>query len=316
MLNETLINPNLNKLHLLFQNEIAKYLDGDEIKKEYSEIVECYNCKSTEIANSFIINNFRHVRCKKCGLVYVNPRLKEQIAHNLYSEKFYEESYKLKIIPSIDYRKNILAANKFNQINKYFPKTGKVLDIGCGCGEVLSIFQEKGWDCLGVEFNEFASNYARDNFDLKVINNSIYEFNSLEKYDLIMMWGVLEHFFDPIKVLNKVYDILDDRGLLVLEVPSSDSVLVRYYEFNSKYVDRIIEGDRHIMLFSLQSFKEMTLKTGFHPINILSNGLDIATLNRLELNNLLNLDSINQIQELIDKSYQGDLLRGFFKKNV
>jgi len=314
MIDEKKINQNIDKLHIYFNKILEKYFENGKPIPKYFEQTSCYNCGSSGISNLFTVNRFTHVRCNNCHMVYINPRFKESIAHNLYNEKDYTEFYKIKLIPSIDYRRNVLAVNKYNQIMRFFDAPGKVMDIGCGLGEVLSVFKEKGWDSLGIEFNEFAANYSRTEFGLKVVNKSIYDFDSSEKYDLIMLWGVLEHFFEPGKVLDKAYELLNDDGLLVLEVPSADSVLVRYYERTMKSVDRIIEGDRHIMLFSLRSFKEMTEGAGFSPVEIISNGLDISTLNRLELGNTLNLSNINDLQKLLDDSMQGDLLRGFFKK--
>lgn len=316
MVDESKINPNLDRLYEHFNRVLGEYFEGEKPIPEYFEEVECYNCGSDEISNSFVVNRFRHVRCKNCGMVYVNPRLKESIIHDLYNKEPYTEFYKLKLIPSLDYRRNVLGINKYNQIAKYFTRPGKVLDIGCGLGELLSIFQKNDWDCTGLEFNKFAANYARQTFHLNVIDKSIYEFDAYDKQDLIMLWGVLEHLYDPVKILNKVHELLSNDGILVLEVPSADSVLVRYYEKTSKSVDRIIEGERHIMLFSIRSFIEMTTRAGFHPVEIQSNGLDISTLNRLELNNGLNLLQVNELQVLLDCSLQGDLLRGFFKKGV
>ena len=316
MIDESKINPNLDKLHQHFDGVLQKYFEGDKPIPKYFEEVKCYNCGSTEIITSFIVNRFRHVRCKNCNMVYVNPRLKDSIAHNLYNEKPYTEFYKIKLIPSIDYRRNVLAVNKFNQIAKYFDTPGKVLDIGSGLGEVLSVFQENNWDCTGIEFNEFAANYSRQTFGLNIIDKSVYNFDSSDKYEVIMLWGVLEHFYEPLQILKKVYKLLKDDGILLLEVPSADSVLVRYCEKTSQPVDRIIEGDRHIMLFSLQSFIEMSEKAGFSPMEILSNGLDISTLNRLGLNNKLDITQVNELQGLLDSSLQGDLLRGFFRRKV
>lgn len=316
MIDEKKINQNIDKLHIYFNKILEKYFENGKPIPKYFEETCCYNCGSSEISSSFTVNRFSHVRCKNCQMVYVNPRFKESFAHDLYNEDDYTEFYKIKLIPSIDYRRNVLAVNKYNQIMRFFDKPGNVLDIGCGLGEVLSVFQENEWDALGIEFNEFAANYSRKQFSLKVINKSIYDFDSSEKYDVIMLWGVLEHFFEPKRVLAKVYELLKDDGLLVLEVPCADSVLVRYYEMTSKSVDRIIEGDRHIMLFSLRSLNETTDEAGFLPVKIISNGLDISTLNRLELGNTLNLSQINELQQLLDDSMQGDLLRGFFKKKV
>ncbi len=315
MIEEAKINPNIEKLHQYFDTVIKKYFDGEVPKAQFFEEVKCYNCGSVETSTSFVVNRFRHVRCKNCGMVYVNPRLKETITHDLYNEPPYQEFYKIKLIPSIDYRKNILAVTKYQQIVQYTKKTGKILDIGCGLGEVLSVFKENDWDCLGIEFNEFAAGYAKEKFHLNIVNKSIYDFDTSEKYDVVMLWGVLEHFYNPTRILKKIHEILTDDGILVIEVPSADSVLVRYYERTQHVVDRIIEGDRHIMLFSVRGFIEMLEKTGFQPKSIVTNGLDISTINRLELKNSLDLNQVNVLQEKLDISLQGDLLRGFFSKN-
>jgi len=316
MIDESKINPNLDKLHQHFDSVLEKYFKGTEPVPEYFEDVNCYNCGSTEIITSFVVNRFRHVRCKNCNMVYVSPRLKSSIVDTLYNEKAYTEFYKIKLIPAIDYRRNVLAVNKYNQIAQYFSKPGKVLDIGSGLGEVLSVFQEHNWDATGIEFNEFAASYSRETFGLNIVNRSIYDFDLSEKYDVIMLWGVLEHLSEPLQILKKAHELLENDGILLVEVPSADSVLVRYYEKSLRPVDRIIEGDRHIMLFSVQGFMEMTEKAGFSPVEILSNGLDISTLNRLELNNQLDLTQVNELQGLLDSSWQGDLLRGFFRRRV
>jgi SAM-dependent methyltransferase len=314
MIDESRINPNLDKLYQHFDKVLAKYFKDNKPTPEYFEETSCYNCGAKEITTSFTVNRFRHVRCKKCGMVYVSPRLKTSIINVLYNEAPYTDFYRIKLIPSIDYRRNVLAVNKYNQINRFFNKPGKVLDIGSGVGEVLSVFQERGWDGTGIEFNDFAADYSRKTFKLNILNKNIYDLQLSEEFDVIMLWGVLEHLFEPLNILKKANKMLKKDGLLLLEVPSADSVMVRYYERTSKNVDRIIEGDRHIMLFSLRSFLEMTQKAGFSPVEILSNGLDISTLNRLELRNRLSLDQVNEVQGLLDSSMQGDLLRGFFKK--
>lgn len=316
MIDEKQINQNIEALHDYFNEVLDKYFVDNIPCEEYFEETVCYNCGSSEISSSFIVNRFTHVRCKNCQMVYANPRFKESIAENLYNEEDYTEFYKIKLIPSIDYRKTVLGKNKYNQIARYFNKSGKVLDIGSGVGEVLSVFKDNGWDCLGIEFNEFAANYSKEKFGLNIINKNVYDFDSSEKFDVIMLWGVLEHFFKPLDILEKVHELLKDDGILLLEVPYADSVLVRYYEKTSKSVDRIIEGDRHLMLFSLRSFIEMTDKAGFYADEIKSNGLDISTLNRLELDNTLTNSQANEVQQLLDDSMQGDLLRGFFKKKV
>ncbi|MBP7507936.1 MAG: class I SAM-dependent methyltransferase [Prolixibacteraceae bacterium] len=310
-----LTNPNLDKIHELFYKRVSKFFnDNGSPKPELFEDVPCYNCNSTSVKTQFTISRFRHVRCAQCGMVYVTPRIKESILHDSYDEDDYSEHYRLKIVPSLKYRREVLGERKYKQIMSYFEKPGSILDIGCGLGDLLSVFKDHGWDCMGIEFNKFAANYGRDNFGLNIIDKSIFDFEPKEyQFDCIMLWGVLEHFTSPMDVLLKAYQLLKKGGLLVLEVPSGDSILVRYYETYGGYVDRIIEGDRHIMLFSARSLQEMAKKAGFDLIELKSNGLDIDTLARLNKENI-SAEFTTRLQSIVDSIMCGDLLRGFWKK--
>lgn len=312
------VNPNLSKLSdYISEKTRVFFTNNSRFKKKYFENIKCYNCKNDAFVCEFYDKyGFRHVRCSICGMVYVNPRLKEKIVHDLYSEDDYTQYYKIKLLPALEYRKNVLAVNKYNQIVELLnKKKGKILDIGCGLGEVLSVFKEKGWDATAIEFNPFAADYAKEHFGISVVNKSVYDFNETGKFDVIMLWGVLEHLYDPSKILKKCKRLLTGKGLLVIEVPSADSFLVRYAESTNKKVDRIIEGDRHLMLFSVLSFRKMLKSNGFIPRKIVSNGLDVATIDRLFMEKkLINNASIDIVQKALDESLQGDLLRGFFTK--
>lgn len=313
------VNPNLSALSDYYVEKTRAFFNNDgSLNMEYFEDIKCYYCGSDGFTGEFFDRyGFRHVRCSNCGMAYANPRIKSNIAHNLYSQDDYAQSYKLKLVPSIDYRRNTLAVNKYNQIVSLLKRNkGRVLDIGCGLGEMLSVFKEHGWDTLGVEFNPFASGYAKENFGIPVMNKSIYDFDESRKFDVIMLWGVLEHLYDPSNILDKCNKLLKDDSLLVIEVPSADSFLVRYIENTGKKVDRIIEGDKHLMLFSVLSFKGMLEKSGFACRQLLSNGLDVATVNRLFLNKALPEESVGIMQKALDESLQGDLLRGFFTKRA
>ena len=116
MIDEAKINPNIDDLHQYFNTILGKYFENGKPVPAYFEEVPCYNCGSIKIIKEFVVNRFRHVRCRNCGMVYSNPRLKESITHNMYSESEYSEFYKIKLIPAIEYRKSVLATKKYEQI--------------------------------------------------------------------------------------------------------------------------------------------------------------------------------------------------------
>jgi len=309
------VNPNLKAIREHFFTHVSRFFDVDGLpRSDFFEPAICYNCSSNKIASEFVVARFRHVRCAICGLVYVSPRIRENILHDSYDDEDYTEHYRLKLIPSLEHRLNVIDQRKYAQIFQYCKRVGKVLDIGCGLGDLLSVFQDNGWHCLGIEFNKFAAEFAAERFGLEVISTSIFDFETVEnQFDCVMLWGVLEHFTHPQLVLDRVYRLLKPGGFLVMEVPSGDSLLVSYCAIHGGDVDRIIEGDRHLMLFSVRALTEMTERAGFQTIHLQSNGLDVDTLLRLE-GESCSLVFVARLQKEIDDDMRGDLLRGFWRK--
>lgn len=307
------LNPNLDLIHKRFEAHLNRYFDAQERPvAEFFEEVSCYNCGSRAVKNEFVVARFRHVRCEGCGMVYVSPRLREDLGHDSYTEDYYTETYRLKLIPALPYRTTVINPRKYAQLMEHFSAPGSILDVGCGLGDFLHECKRHGWKTLGIELNPFAADYARNQFGLDVVAESVLAIDSgAGQFDCVTLWGVLEHVTRPLVVLEKIRGLLRPGGLLVLEVPSGNSFLVRYYEQHGGYVDRIIEGDRHIMLFSAQALREMTSKGGFREVRLQSNGLDFDTLNRLESLGLTP-ELTAKWQSVLDNALSGDLLRGFF----
>lgn len=308
------LNPNLDVIHREFERYLSRYFDdAGQPRPEYFEPAACYNCGSAEIRGAFVIARFRHVRCAGCGMVYVSPRLRADLGHDAYAEDYYTETYRLKLIPALPYRASVINPRKHTQLMQHAPRVGSILDVGCGLGDFLHECRRHGWKTTGIEMNPFAADYGRREFGLDVIATSIFDVEpGGARYDCVSLWGVLEHFTKPLDVLKTLRRLLAPDGVLVVEVPSGDSFLVRYYEAYGGYVDRIIEGDRHLMLFSVRALREMLERAGFRELHLQSNGLDLDTLNRL---GSLGLDGVTTAkwQRVLDDAFAGDLLRGFFR---
>ena len=203
---------------------------------------------------------------------------------------------------------------KYNQILKYAQNTGKILDIGCGVGELIDVFKDNDWECDVVELNPAAIEWLKKK-NHNVHNIHFEDFETNKQYDVIMAWNVIEHVLDPKGFLKKAFKLLKPGGLFVSEVPHGNSMLIDYCRNTGKDPLRILQGEQHIMLYSIEAYNQLHTNAGFKKILVKTNGLDYSTV--LKINDL-NIESslILNIQELIDKKDYGDLLRGFLEKRI
>ena len=314
------VKPNFIKVKERWKSLLDKYYNHEGgLSSNHTIDVDCPHCASTSRKNSFELNSFQHHICVDCKCVYVSPRLNNAALEELYADKYYSEMYNKSMIPFFDKRKELIGQSKYNQVidsinsvreNK--AESLRVLDIGAGIGEVISVFDDNGHDCEAIEVNTVAIEQLK-NLGIKVFDDSFYNYNSKDKFDIIMAWGVVEHITDPTLFLDKVYSLLSPSGVFVSEVPHSESVLVDYCQKTGKDPLRILQGEQHIILYSTQAYSEIHERSGLKPYHIQTNGLDISTIFSINDEDI-DQDIKADIQSSVDSLMKGDLLRGFWFK--
>ena len=136
-------------------------------------------------------------------------------------------------------------------------KPGKILDIGCGPGWLLSAI-DPSWDRYGIEPATAAATIASKH---AVIDAGCFEGLNLENknFDLIVMYHVIEHMENPINVMHLVRRMLNPGGHLILGTPDFDSGAARRYGHNY----RLLNDPTHISLFSNDSMHRLLRNSGF-----------------------------------------------------
>jgi len=317
-MNEIIINasdvkPDFKKVKDIWAEMIKSYYnENGELKVQFVEDVSCPYCQSTEHKDEFKLNGFIHVTCASCSSVYVTPRLRPEYIDKLYSDSYYSEMFTKSMIPVFEKRKKLIGENKYNQITLFSVPKGRVLDVGGGIGEVIDVFKDNQWFCDVVEFNPAAIDWLKSGGH-NVYNVHFEDYKSDKKYDVIMAWGVVEHVLNPANFLKKAYELLKPGGIFVSEVPHGNSMLVDYCRNTGKDPERILQGEQHIMLYSISAYTQIHKSAGFQPVLIKTNGLDFSTI--LKINNeKLDSNLVASIQTVIDSKDYGDLLRGFWRK--
>jgi len=122
--------------------------------------------------------------------------------------------------------KSIALKNKLNLINSLQTNKGKILDIGAGTGEFLSVAKNDGWQTIGVEPSDRAKAIAKNKGVSFVEETSELENHS---FDVISMWHVLEHVPDLDKQIKELKRLLKPTGTLIIAVPNFKSFDAKHY---------------------------------------------------------------------------------------
>ncbi|MCL4497647.1 MAG: class I SAM-dependent methyltransferase [Deltaproteobacteria bacterium] len=231
-----------------------------------SESKFLFKTKNTHGANRITEDEFSLFKCQDCGLIFVNPRpIKSEII-KYYNFNYYlpENKFKSKIEKVLV---NLLLLSKKKLISK-FKKSGRILDIGCGKGDFLNIMSSDKWETYGIEPN--SSGYDLTN-NLNYNNNNI--FNSElhdckfpnNYFDVITMWHVFEHIYEPKKELEEINRILKNNGLLILTVPNAKSLGFRIAKQNWFHLD----APRHLFHYEPNTIAKLFPDAlGLHIITI------------------------------------------------
>lgn len=222
--------------------------------------------KENSIKDENLANyKFSLVRCKSCGLIYINPRLSAKDLSQLYGDNYF-----------LNYSDTNLSAHKMRQktfrgeiieLERLVKKAGinrKILDVGCSGGFFLAGLDDS-WDKYGVEINPHAVKYAKEYFHLNVAEGKLSEMNfPASSFDVIKMRGVIEHLSDPAGELRESYKLLSKGGIVGINTMNMDSICARIYK--EKF--RLVSPTQHIYYFSTKTLAHMLEKIGFKIIRI------------------------------------------------
>lgn len=113
-------------------------------------------------------------------------------------------------------------------VDRFNLKPGmSLLDVGCGRGEMLVAFGEKGISCQGIDI---VANAGPEKDILKCnVAKDIYPFEN-DSFDIVFVKSVLEHIAEPAFMLDEIKRILKPSGVLILLTPDWSKLWRVFYE--------------------------------------------------------------------------------------
>ena len=158
-----------------------------------------------------------------------------------------------------------LAAATRRKLDYCFEKLGlkpgdRVLEIGPGWGAWFEYAAQRGVKCTGLTISKESANYLRQRatqlgYDWSIIDCDFLAYETTEKYDAIVIMGVIEHLPQYGKVLRKFASLLKPSGRVFLD----GSACTKKYEL-STFMVKYIYGGNHSFLV-LHDFLEQMART-------------------------------------------------------
>jgi SAM-dependent methyltransferase len=196
------------------------------------------------------MKTYRVVFCRDCRHGYASPRP----VHLWQQYKEVEDPAYLKRRPE----RLVSARRVLRRITGYRP-SGRLLDIGCATGDFLS---EAGrhFQTEGLELSDWAADIARAR-GLTVHRSNLADFKPGEPYDLLTLWGVIEHFEQPVEEIRRMHGLLRGGGLACLWTGDMASWPARLLGSRWWY----IQG-QHLQVFSHHSLRSAFAQAGFQEV--------------------------------------------------
>ena len=204
--------------------------------------------------NSLTQKTLRVVKCLNCTHVFCSP-LPKQFYKN-YKDVVDEEYLRYS-------ETRLLTTQAVLKILNRYAASGEILDVGCATGDFLLVSKNFGYSVEGLELSRWSSEITRKK-GIPVYANtlSLLARRFPKKYDMITLWGVIEHFEQPFKEMQYVNRLLKPGGVLAIWTGDVNGLM-------SKLLGRrwwYWQG-QHIQYFTHKSLNYLTKRTGFEHLS-------------------------------------------------
>lgn len=196
------------------------------LRMKVTPLLACPSCGGTASEPYSIGGSTRLNRCTSCAFVYATEGADpDEVYVDGYLKGESELGFGLDVFhPYFQAFLGYAADVRLRRIARHATPPGRILDIGCGSGEVLLGAMRQGWTAVGVEPVEESAKIAQDRgIDVRA---TTLEDSGLEEhsFDVVTAFHVLEHMSDANGFLRSMARYARPGGRVVVEVPNLRSV--------------------------------------------------------------------------------------------
>lgn len=161
-----------------------------------------------------------------------------------------------------------------SMILSHIRENSKILEFGSANGMMTQYMKEElGCQVYIVEYEkeayEDAIRYATDGLCGDIMKLEWYDKFQFQ-FDYILFADVLEHLSDPLLILQKAKDRLDDKGEVLISVPNiaHNDIILKLLDDNFNYTEIGLLDDTHIHFFAKNNIDEFVHEAGYEIVDL------------------------------------------------
>ena len=198
------------------------------------------------------------MRCTECAIVWLHDPPSPGQMHLHYTDAYHK----------------IISAGGDNSPHRWHDRkatlaqhkqSGTLLDMGCSSGSFLESLKGQPWKLYGIEMSAEGARTAEARSGAEVFVGDIPDAPfAPQSFDVISCFDVLEHLYEPKRVLDCVARWLKPGGIFYVLVPNIDSAEARVF----KTYWHGLELPRHLFHYSPASLKFLAESVGLRGVSI------------------------------------------------
>ncbi|PRY52134.1 methyltransferase family protein [Geodermatophilus tzadiensis] len=235
---------------------------------------------------------FAVVRCPRCGLVFVSPRLRPEALQRLYDDVGYFEGgvyggaveggaaqEPRRLDPAMLLQRTWTAGRLalLDRVRGRGPG-GRLLEVGAGYGLFLDAARRAGWEASGVELSRTGARHAREVLGLDVFCGQLADAPLRPGFDVVCAWDTVEHVPDPLEFWRTARSLVADDGVVLFSTPYVSSLPARL--LGTRWWT--LKPAEHIWHFTPRTHAVLLARAGLALTRVVHSPLAAANAGRLD----------------------------------
>jgi len=137
----------------------------------------------------------------------------------------------------------------------------KLLDVGSGLGIFPHEMKKRGYNISALDTDADSIAHIASLVGVPTLCGEFGDINVENKFDFIFFNKVLEHVHDPVQMLSKAVELLNDGGYVYFEVPDGEIARKSVQDREEFYIE-------HHHIFSFTSSSLLSTNAGLSPVAV------------------------------------------------